>query len=64
MNGGWDNADPVAWCHNHFNGSGDIAIPFFGWLWLMPVNWLNSPTGTAPTEVSKVVAYLSVEAVG
>jgi hypothetical protein len=37
MNGDWDNADRVARRHNHFNGSGDIAIPFSGWLLLMPV---------------------------
>jgi hypothetical protein len=38
MSDGWDDADRVAWRHDYFNGSGDIAIPFVGGLWLMPVD--------------------------
>jgi hypothetical protein len=64
MNGGWDNADRVPWRHKRLNGSGDIAIPFSGWLWLTPVKLDQFADRTAPTEVSNVVAYLSMEAVG
>jgi hypothetical protein len=38
MSDGWDDADRMAWRHDQFNGSGDIAIPFVGGLWLMPVD--------------------------
>jgi hypothetical protein len=38
MSEGWDDADRVAWRHDWFNGSGDIAIPFVGGLRLMAVD--------------------------
>ena len=38
MGDGWDDADRVAWRHDQFNDSGDIAIPFLGGFWLMAVD--------------------------
>jgi hypothetical protein len=38
MSDGWDDTDRVAWGHVFFNGSGNIAIPFIGEFYLVPVD--------------------------
>ena len=38
MSDGRGDADRVAWRHDQFNGSEDLAIPFAGGFWLMPID--------------------------